>query len=70
MIYKKTNQPNENTAGNNLMKFYSSAPDRSYLHEVGFSIAGFSGKVSSGVGWIFAGVYVFSGIFLPDNGLI
>lgn len=70
MICKKTNEPNENTAGNNSVKFYNFAPHRSYLHEAGFSIAGFSGKVSSGVGWIFAGVYVFNEIFLPDSGLM
>lgn len=53
------------TAGNNVSKIAIS-----YLHKVGFSIASLSGKVSSGVGWIFAGVYVFKEIFLPGSGIM
>lgn len=40
------------------------------VDKAGFSTASLSGKVSSGVGWIFAGVYVFKEIFLPGRGII
>lgn len=39
------------------------------VDKVGFSIASLSGKAASGVGWIFAGVYVFKELLLPDSEL-
>lgn len=44
--------------------------DGPLIEKSGFSIASLSGKDASGVGWIFAGVYVFKEFFLPDDELI